>query len=286
MKITIVLLIVFVSATTAFSIEMELELQRKWNLIAIPGSTSYDLITDLLPIVPPAYTYEPGVGYEAVYTFPPPSKGFWALSAVDTTIRFSYDPGECTDTLYVSAETLYISAETLYIAVDTLYIATDTLYIGSEGAWEIIEVITLDSDTEVVTFEGIGDEWDITELYAIFSLTGSPDEIDAEVMYMRINDDTLENYYMVLHGGLRWVNAFEICTAIDEGISLHAILYNYYENGIHEVTWKYANYKPLGGYHTSDGGERVRRIDIFNDPSPDMSIAEGSTFILMGLDTD
>ena len=91
MMLTIALMmIVFI----AMAIEVEMGLSPGWNLVAIPCSTGYINIYDLLPIVPPAYKFVSGSGYVPITGFPRPSEGFWALALGDTVIRFYC---ECVD---------------------------------------------------------------------------------------------------------------------------------------------------------------------------------------------
>jgi len=86
---TLLLCAAFVSA-----IEVDINLSRGWNLIAMPCSTEFDDIIDILPIVPPAYIYSAGSGYIPIMTFPRLSEGFFVLSLADTNIHISC---ECVD---------------------------------------------------------------------------------------------------------------------------------------------------------------------------------------------
>jgi len=87
--VTLLLCAGFVSA-----IEVDIALSRGWNLIAMPCSTEFDDIIDILPIVPPAYIYSAGSGYIPVMTFPRLSEGFWVVSLIDTVVHISC---ECVD---------------------------------------------------------------------------------------------------------------------------------------------------------------------------------------------
>ena len=279
--ITVITILAFVCVCLN-AVELELSLERQWNLIAVPGHTDYSLITDILPVIPPAYTYTPGIGYESTYSFPEPSKGFWVLSPSDTTITLSYMPEECSDTLYIAVETLYIASETLHIASETLYIATDTLMIGSTGAWQIIDAIELTSDTEIVTFNGISEEWDFLELRVSIELSGE-DTVDyANRVFMRINGDSLDNYQNPMTAYISdrmylfdWTN------------------YNHYIANIEECSAP--GYQQVacgvggdgrGSFHRQDGGLPIFRIDIFNHESDAMRFAAGSKFVLLGMDID
>jgi hypothetical protein len=83
-KVAIFLLII---AIPVLSMQVDINLHRGWNLVAIPCSTGYSSIAEFLPSFGPAYIYEFSGDYSPITTLPKPSKGFWLLSAVDTLIR-------------------------------------------------------------------------------------------------------------------------------------------------------------------------------------------------------
>jgi alpha-tubulin suppressor-like RCC1 family protein len=61
----------------------------------MPCSTESNIISDYLPIIPPAYIYDVGSsGYIGVTEFPDPNVGFWALMVAETTLTITC---ECVD---------------------------------------------------------------------------------------------------------------------------------------------------------------------------------------------
>ena len=89
------LAIFFALCTVCFAIEVEFHLYPGWNLSAMPCTTSYDTIANVLTILPPAFTYDPTSGsYCIAYKFPAPNVGFWVLSLTETTFTIEC---ECVD---------------------------------------------------------------------------------------------------------------------------------------------------------------------------------------------
>ena len=89
------LAIIFALSTFCFAIEVEFHLYPRWNLIAMPCTTSHDTIAEVLPILPPAFTYDATSGsYCMAYTFPASNIGFWAMSLTETTFTIEC---ECVD---------------------------------------------------------------------------------------------------------------------------------------------------------------------------------------------
>jgi len=108
----------------AFAIEVDMRLSAGWNLVAVPCSTGYINIADLLPIVPPAYKFVPGGGYEAIMALPRPSEGFWVLAMSDAVVHFSC---ECVDDTLDKARLLgYGSGDSCLGSPDYSKSATDT----------------------------------------------------------------------------------------------------------------------------------------------------------------
>ena len=93
-KIALVSVFIVALCVVCFAIEVEFHLYPGWNLISMPCSTATDSIADYMQIVPPAYSFDPTIGYTAIFTFPAPNVGFWALSLADTTFSIAC---ECVD---------------------------------------------------------------------------------------------------------------------------------------------------------------------------------------------
>ena len=155
------------------------------------------------------------------------------------------------------------------------------------GAWQIIETIVLDADTNLVTFDGISDEWEVLEIQAFGTITG-PDTGSWVGTYMclRFNEDDGLNYNGLdvdkLALGEWFVGPSNFTAEIfsgSEGTGFHSV------NGsiqTSDLTGGTHNGLILG-VHYDPNGAAIHRIDIFNDPD-ERIIASGSEFILLGLD--
>ena len=73
---------------------------------------------------------------------------------------------------------------------------------GEDGAWVIIDAIELTSDTEIVTFDGISEDWDFLELRISIEIHSTDSLFDGEMIYMRANSDSLDNYINYLSGSI------------------------------------------------------------------------------------
>ncbi len=163
---------------------------------------------------------------------------------------------------------------------------------GEDGAWQIIEIITLTADTNIITFDGIGDEWEVLEIKAWGNLVDLlPDSAHEGNGYlrMRLNADSSDSYS---HGDFSNLGSW--CIGYSQMII--TIFVEYCENAF--ASYRSQNYNFIDiaphnvvnpgedGYYISPDSSSVRRIDIFKDAEDEYLIGAGSEFILLGLDTD
>ncbi len=71
----------------AFAFDVDYELKRGWNLLALPSLTDSTEIESIFPIVPPGYLYDPEtMAYSPIEGLPEINEGFWILVSADTNI--------------------------------------------------------------------------------------------------------------------------------------------------------------------------------------------------------
>jgi alpha-tubulin suppressor-like RCC1 family protein len=93
-----ILFITFVAVITATSIEVTYDLDRGWNMVAVPCIVEDSLIIDILPIIPPALKFDPTSGsYHELLVIPPTNVGIWVLSEIDTTFSIECECEESPD---------------------------------------------------------------------------------------------------------------------------------------------------------------------------------------------
>lgn len=168
----------------------------------------------------------------------------------------------------------------------------DTLYIADYD-WQTIEIIVLDADAEVITFDSISDNWNVLNIEACGALTGE----ENEWLYLRINDDTLENYSWADDWGSN-LSQTEISLGLwKNSISTISIyIYQNINNPSYQVlNWISTGYDSIDvvmGYSTRTGSHfgldsmMLNQIDIYLDSTAGCMISEGSYFILQGFDPD
>jgi hypothetical protein len=171
---------------------------------------------------------------------------------------------------------------------------------GENGAWQIIDVIEVESPTPIITFDGISDEWEVLEIQAWGVLNGIICDTCSN-MYLRINNDSISSYsWRIIGGGGSIYGSSENEIFLGQwrnGLaSLQLTIYpEIYLPGHHSLTWLLeADYLPneidygiFGtGSHFDPDNERVNRIDIYVNPNSTKEIYTGSKFVLLGMDID
>jgi len=163
---------------------------------------------------------------------------------------------------------------------------------GENGAWQIIETITLTADTNIVTFDGISDDWEMLEIRAWGNLVDLiPDTVHEGngFLRMRFNSDSSDNYS---HGDFSnlgsWCIGYsqmDIPIYLDYNenafVSFRSQIYNFIDTAPNNVV--NPGYE---GFYTSPDSSSVSRIDIYKNIEDRYSIAAGSEFILLGLVID
>lgn len=170
----------------------------------------------------------------------------------------------------------------LFIALMLMFSACDDdddIECDCDGAWEVIETIVLSSDTNIVTFDGISEEWEVLEIQGYGSVNDSA--YSEWNVSLRFNEDCDSNYSTPGDriGFATWsisVSNFFVTIYPDHGGS-----------GYHSCNWHIDSEwgsSSGGGWHNDPDGEPIHRIDIFSNPDSIYEIASGSEFILLGLD--
>jgi len=163
---------------------------------------------------------------------------------------------------------------------------------GEDGAWVLIETITLTADTNIITFDDISDEWEMLEIRASGNIVDLfPDTLDEGngYLFLRFNEDSLDNYK---HGNYALLGSW--CIGYSQMIV--SIFVDYNENAFVSYRSQCYNFIDSSPEHTANPGEwgyylspdssSISRIDIFKYIEDEYIIAAGSEFVLLGLDTD
>lgn len=101
-KTFVIIGLAFLLLSNTFPIEVDIDLNRGWNIIAIPCSTADSDIEDVLPIIE-AYRYDESGRYVSITEFPSIAEGFWVFSLADTVVRLDCS---CVDDTIASARLL------------------------------------------------------------------------------------------------------------------------------------------------------------------------------------
>jgi len=153
---------------------------------------------------------------------------------------------------------------------------------GEDGAWVIIDAIELTSDTEIVTFDGISEDWDFLELRISIEIHSTDSLFDGEMIYMRVNSDSLDNYINYLSGSITdKFFLFEYAGWERWTVQLETN----HSSGYDEMMSECGEASRFGR-HLNDAGIPISRLDIFNSDDERLLYARGSKFILLGLDID
>jgi len=160
---------------------------------------------------------------------------------------------------------------------------------GEDGAWMLIETITLTADTNIITFDDISDEWEVLEVRGVGSLTGADSTSPVyNNMFMRFNDDADSNYWcygdrVVLQTWSTGTCNFIVDIIRDDGMpgNFSCNVESMFSNSAGSCFGSNSY-----SYYISPDSTYIWKVDIFSDPDTSQVIAAGSEFVLLGLDTD
>jgi len=156
-------------STALFAIDIDVVLYKGWNLVAMPCDTRTENIEDVLPIITPAYVYNPVARtYVGFDKFPPANVGFWVMSTIDTffTVRCS-------------------AVNSIYdVAITDMFSSNANVCMGEDV---VINVQTETTGFEVLTYEwSINDELIATTTVPTFTWT-TPAVVDEERFNVSVN---------------------------------------------------------------------------------------------------
>jgi alpha-tubulin suppressor-like RCC1 family protein len=93
-------IIAIITGMTATDIEVTYDLDRGWNMIAVPCIIEDSTISEIIPLIPPAFIFNNATGhYDEIEYLPEPQYSFWALIERDTSFTIDCEcAGEPDDT--------------------------------------------------------------------------------------------------------------------------------------------------------------------------------------------
>ncbi len=120
--------ILLLFAVSLFAFDVTYELNNGWNMISLPCIPEGENLSDILPFVPPAYSYNPEtMGYTALEGLPEPTEGLWLLVDGDTTVTIGCTTHWPSEPEPVVVDTNYFLAVRPPIAgLSALFCATDS----------------------------------------------------------------------------------------------------------------------------------------------------------------
>jgi len=237
------LYMLLVNIVAAFAIEVDINLSQGWNLIAIPCSTGFDEITDILPIVPPAYAFSQDEGYIGIMAFPRPSQSFWVLSLVDTVVRISCNCVDDTpsDTGFHTLIWLYFCLVDSY----AFYYSGDTFCAYPYGNWfgdEYHDSICNNFVFKIWALDSSQD-WRSTEIYncSIPGFEAIAFGVDETSHLWLCMFDKLNTY----SDGSPWTEGFRVGDSLKATISVHNPDSIFHHWSTDTIGWQWAE-DPMG----------------------------------------